>query len=105
MKQVLASTATSGVSTKISKLRPHIVGLTIFLMCTGMASVGQDYQSQTGSPTFSVMQPVPYGVVNLANGNLHVEIPLASAPQRGSLQFVAKLVYDSRIWHVVKIGG
>jgi RHS repeat-associated protein len=66
---------------------------------------GQDYQLQTGSPVFSVLQPVPHGFVNLANGNLHVEIPLVSAPQRGTLPFSMSLVYDSRIWQVVNVGG
>jgi RHS repeat-associated protein len=38
------------------------------------------------------------GVINIANGNLHIEIPLASASQRGGLEYSAKLTYDSRIW-------
>jgi hypothetical protein len=65
----------------------------------------QDYLSQPGRPAFSILQPVPFGVVNVANGNVHVEIPLASAPQRGDLKFSAKMVYDSRIWQIVKTGG
>jgi RHS repeat-associated protein len=41
------------------------------------------------------------GFTNVANGNLHLEIPLASFPQRGSLTYNARLVYDSLIWKVV----
>src|SRR6185437_3396587 len=52
----------------------------------------QDYIYQTGSPAFSVAQPIsrgPYfqGFLNIANGNVHLQIPLGSAPQRGALSF------------------
>ena len=76
----------------------------IFLLLMMFVAVcnAQDYVSQTGSPAFSANQPVVFGFVNLANGNIHLEIPIASAPQRGELAFALKLVYDSRIWQVVK---
>ncbi len=61
----------------------------------------QNYLLQTGAPTFTTADPVPMGFVNIANGNLHIEIPIASVPQRGSLTYAAKLVYDSRIWRTV----
>src|SRR5207248_2774536 len=64
-------------------------------------SVAQTYVYATGSPTFNTAYPVESGFVNVANGNLHMEIPLASPPQRGSLRVGAKLVYDSRIWKPV----
>jgi len=38
------------------------------------------------------------GFVDVANGNLHLEIPLASFPQRGILHYNARLVYDNSIW-------
>lgn len=85
--------------------RSRGIGLALLLICLGRIATAQDYLSQTGSPTFSVAQPLQYGFVNLANGNVHLEIPLASAPQRGNLAFSAKMVYDSRIWHIVKVGG
>src|SRR5574342_421005 len=53
-----------------------------------------------GSPSFTTAEPVELGFINLSNGNLHIEIPIAASPQRGSVPFVAKLVYDSRIWFV-----
>ncbi|PYU23413.1 MAG: hypothetical protein DMG32_16190 [Acidobacteria bacterium] len=61
----------------------------------------QNYLTQTGSPSFTTSQPVELGFVNVANGNLHLEIPLGYFPQRGSRGFAAKLIYDSRIWQVV----
>lgn len=63
-----------------------------------MPSVAQGYLYLYGSPTFNTPSTVEQGFVNLANGNLHIEIPLASFPQRGRIGFSAKLVYDSRIW-------
>ena len=41
------------------------------------------------------------GSLNVANGNLRQQIPLASFPQRGSRPLVSALAYDSRIWQVV----
>jgi len=56
-----------------------------------------NYLLQAGSPTFATKTPVELGSVNLANGNLHLEIPMASPPERGSIRFAARLMYDSRI--------
>ena len=77
----------------------------LLLMMFAVACSAQDYVSQTGSPAFSANQPVVFGFANLANGNIHLEIPIASAPQRGELAFALKLVYDSRIWQVVNNGS
>ncbi|HKS80569.1 MAG TPA: RHS repeat-associated core domain-containing protein [Candidatus Acidoferrales bacterium] len=43
--------------------------------------------------------------MDAANGNLHIEIPIASIPERGSVPFVAKLVYDSHIWQQAIVSG
>src|SRR5215470_7666008 len=80
------------------------VFLLITLLYFCVPSLAQDYIYDTGSPVFSVAQPAQLGFVNLANGNLHVEIPIASAPQRGHLTFAARLIYDSRIWQIVNTG-
>jgi RHS repeat-associated protein len=40
------------------------------------------------------------GFVNVTNGNVHIEIPLATNKQRGNLQLDERLVYDSRIWTI-----
>src|SRR5216684_3839859 len=68
-----------------------------------LASVcqAQTYLNSTGVPTFSTLSTVENGVVNLSNGNLHLEIDLGAFPQRGRVKLAAKLVYDSRIWQVV----
>ncbi len=69
----------------------------------GHAQAG--YLLQNGAPTFTTAEPAELGFVNAGNGNLHLEIPLASAPQRGGLGFSAKLVYDSRIWQILNNGS
>lgn len=63
-------------------------------------AVSQDYLLATGDPTFTAKAPVWLGYVNLANGNLHQDIPFGSFPQRGNIGFTPKLVYDSRIWRI-----
>jgi len=63
----------------------------------------QDYLQAVGTPVFTSAEPVELGSVNAANGNLHLEIPIASFPQRGLKPLTYKFVYDSRIW--VQSGG
>ena len=73
-----------------------------FIVVTAISSCqAQSYVYATGTPSFSTAFPVELGFVDVANGNLHIEIPLASPPQRGSLVATEKLVYDSRIWQPV----
>src|SRR5260221_11484124 len=62
-------------------------------------ALAQNYLQEPGRPTFTSMEPVELGFVNVANGNLHLEIPLASFPQRGTSPLTFSLVYDSRIWY------
>ena len=50
-----------------------------------------------GQPQPSIF-PVEHGVINLSTGALHLEIPIANYPQRGSIQQPITLVYDSNIW-------
>jgi RHS repeat-associated protein len=59
----------------------------------------QNYLQATGVPPYTPNLPVELGIVNVSNGNLHLEIPLApSYPQRGGGLLKASLVYDSRFW-------
>ncbi len=75
------------------------LALLSLISIAGEPAYGQGYLSKIGRPDFTPIEPVEMGFINLANGNLHIEIPLASVPQRGSQSFHAKLVYDSRIWN------
>ncbi len=60
-----------------------------------------DYLRQHGHPSWLVLEPVEMGSVNLANGNLHLEIPVYASRQRGSLPYSIRLTYDSRIWRIL----
>ena len=75
--------------------------LGVFLACVALigAAYCQTYYGYAiANPPFATPSPVEMGYVNVANGNLHIEIPIASIPQRGSRGYSARLVYDSRIW-------
>ncbi len=61
----------------------------------------QSYVYEYGSYPWTTPMSVPGGYVDAGNGNLHIEIPIASIPERGHVPFVAKLVYDSHIWQQV----
>jgi len=65
------------------------------------ASMGQDpsnYSLQTGKPSFSTTEPFPGGYVNIANGNVHLDIALGNYPQRGGKTVAFSLAYNSRVW-------
>jgi RHS repeat-associated protein len=70
-----------------------------------LAVKGQDYATAVGHPAFSTDFPVEMGVIDLSNGNLHMEIPLSDAPQRGKVPALIKLVYDSKLWKIVQAGS
>jgi YD repeat-containing protein len=86
---------------KVRRIASFVSVLFITLsMGTGDA-LAQAYLTTIDLPRFAAPAPTEKGAVNLANGNLHIEIPLVAAPQRGRRGFSASLVYDSRIWHAV----
>jgi len=76
----------------------------IVLTCPGATSA-QSYYYGFGTYPWSVPVPVPGGYMDATNGNLHIEIPIASIAERGHVPFVAKLVYDSHIWQQVTTSG
>lgn len=83
---------------------------TFVLLCGllwAVAASGQsDYLSQAGSPPSATNLPISGGgVVNITNGNLHIEIPITNPQQRGSLPVNARLIYDSRIWGINDVNG
>ena len=75
--------------------------LVAFLLATAPAwAQNPPYLLTISAPAFAAPAPVENGFDNLANGNLHIEIPLVAASQRGHNGFSASLVYDSRIWQI-----
>ncbi len=65
---------------------------------SALSQAPQSYLNDTGSTAYGVNVPVENGFINISNGDLHLEFPLASPPQRGALAVSERLVYDSRIW-------
>jgi hypothetical protein len=65
------------------------------------AAHAQSYVYATGNPSFSTQIPIENGSINVNNGEIHMEIPLATHTQRGRIPLVESLEYDSRIWQIV----
>lgn len=59
---------------------------------------GQTYQQSFGIPTFTTSLPVENGFINIANGDLHLDIQVGSFPQRAGPPLWAKMIYESSIW-------
>jgi hypothetical protein len=49
-----------------------------------------------GIPWCTIPLPIPNGLVDAVSGNVHLEIPLGSMPQRNGDPIVSKLVYDTQ---------
>ena len=75
-----------------------IFALALLLGASAMPAKAQSYRNSIGVPAFSTQIPVENGFINAANGNLHLEIPLGSFPQRGGAPDKIVLMYDSDIW-------
>jgi RHS repeat-associated protein len=91
------------MSHSFSSVARSLIALLSFIVAVP-AAFSQGYIYSSGTPTFTTAEPVELGFLNAGNGNLHLEIPLASFPQRGKVSVSAKLVYDSRIWRVLNNG-
>ncbi|HXN74379.1 MAG TPA: RHS repeat-associated core domain-containing protein [Candidatus Acidoferrales bacterium] len=77
-----------------------VIAIAVFL-ANPTSCRAQSYVYEYGSYPWTTPMPVPGGYVDAGNGNLHIEIPIASIAERGHVPFVAKLVYDSHIWQQV----
>jgi RHS repeat-associated protein len=73
--------------------------LSALILC--LAAVALAQSSETGLPPFGSFHGSDFEMVSLKNGNLHVEIPLWSLPQR-SAPTGLRLVYDMPSWEVDK---
>lgn len=79
----------------------HRFGGIVLVLCWLVAPSllnAQTYLENIGVPSFSTTVPVEDGRINLANGNLHLEIPIGAYPQRGNATDKLVLMYDSAIW-------
>jgi RHS repeat-associated protein len=80
-----------------------LVAFALIAFCPTVSA--QNYLSATGTPSFSAPEPVEYGFTETTNGNLHLEFPLGSFPQRGTkAPYNLRLMYDSHIWQIYTSG-
>lgn len=75
----------------------------LLLMFTGanFANAQTDISSLIGEPAHARVLPVRFGQANLDTGDLHLEIPLYSVPERGLPPNTIRLVYDSFFWAAI----
>ena len=67
------------------------------VVCGTASGQGGVLFNQDPHPTAAAQSDLGY--VDTSNGNLHIEIPLGSFPQRGSgTNLTFRLVYDSAFW-------
>ena len=81
----------------------RLASLVVFVCCFTAPALyaQQSFMDEPGIPAFTTAFPVEHGFINLANGNLHLEFPIASYAQRGNSKALhARLVYDSRFWTI-----
>src|SRR5437870_1039577 len=76
------------------------LGCILIAFAVSSALAQENYLFRIGRPEFSSEQKVELGVINIPNGNLHLEIPLFSMPQRAGPDIVGSFVYDSHIWRI-----
>ena len=78
------------------------IGSACCLLCPFVeCASAQDYLTSTGAPQFAAPFPAEDGSVDAASGNLHLEIPLGSFPQRGGTVLRPRFMYDSHnVWAI-----
>jgi RHS repeat-associated protein len=69
--------------------------LSTFVLITAIGTLAQN-PVPPGLPVNSSQIPIPLGAVNPLTENVHLEIPIASIPQRNGHTMSAKLVFDTR---------
>jgi len=76
-----------------------VASIVLLILSTAtIARAQQDNFYEYGHYHWTAPLPTPRGFVDASNGNLHIEIPIASIPERGHIPYAASLVYDSHIW-------
>jgi RHS repeat-associated protein len=63
------------------------------------------YLDANGLQVWGINLPIDHGYINVANGDVHLEIPLGNHPQRGDVTVNESIVYDSRFWHIGTSGS
>jgi RHS repeat-associated protein len=85
----------------IVKLSTHVLfvlSCAIWTAAQSSLDKGTPAESKPGTSTPSTYAPDKLETVNLANGNLSMNLPLVSIGGRGSASFTLALSYNSKIW-------
>jgi YD repeat-containing protein len=77
------------------------VFVSTILLLAALAIKTQSQNPAPGTPVNSPQISVPLGSINALTGNVHLEIPIASIPQRDDDPMIAKFVYDTTYSHYV----
>ena len=85
-------------------VRSFLLPALLVLLFAPIGSAQDDLAFRLGTPPGMPMVPVPMGVMNPQNGNVHLEFPLKTYVQRNGVKSEVKLTYDSLIWHVDSSG-
>src|SRR5690349_10516955 len=75
----------------------------VFILPSGLAA--QTPNGVEGIPPHTVELAVPTGFVNPMNGHVHLEIPIASIPERNGDPLVAKMVFDTNRYVYARFGS
>jgi hypothetical protein len=81
-----------------------LLALACALCFVGPPVQAQDYTTSTGITSSAAIYPAEMGIVDAASGDLQLNIPLGSYPQRGLRPYDLKLTYDSHIWSSLNDG-
>ena len=76
----------------------RLFAVLLLLGASTITAKAQTYLQNVGVPPFTTKVPVENGFINAANGNLHLEIPLGTFPQRAGAPDKIVLMYDSAFW-------
>ena len=88
--------------------RISLLALSLMSFCNlwCLPAAAQSYLYNVGNQQWGTNLPIENGYINVNNGQIHLEFPLAMHAQRGGLlNLQEKLVYDSRIWQIVNSGS
>src|SRR5215813_11114705 len=83
--------------------------LSILCLVLFLGSVARAQTTETNHTPDNVTGLVPFQTyeglsenINIAAGNLHLEIPIVGLPGRNGQNFKLNLNYDSKFWHTVR---
>lgn len=81
------------------------ISLLLFWVAFGVPVSAQNYVYDTGNLPFTTRIPIDNGYIDVNNGEVHLEFPLATQTERGRIPLHESIEYDSRIWKIANNSG